>query len=93
MRIYARVRSGMSASFTVPNLFVWRGRNRAHQVAPPRMPEHDLLIGKNSAGEFLRFGGSEHTVLHARSGSGKSVGFSIPNAFGWPRRSSAGALA
>ena len=47
------------------------------------MQEHDILIGKAANGSFLRFGGGEHAVLHARSGAGKSVGFSIPNAFTW----------
>ena len=47
------------------------------------MQEHDILIGKAADGTFLRFGGGEHAVLHARSGAGKSVGFSIPNAFAW----------
>jgi type IV secretion system protein VirD4 len=44
----------------------------------------DLVIGKTEAGQFLLFGGGEHTVLHARSGAGKSVGFSIPNSLLWP---------
>ena len=49
------------------------------------VPEHDLVIGKALDGrDFLCFGGGEHSVLHARSGAGKSVGFSIPNAFTWP---------
>ena len=49
------------------------------------VPEHDLVIGKALDGrDFLCFGGGEHSVLHARSGAGKSVGFSIPNAFAWP---------
>jgi type IV secretion system protein VirD4 len=48
------------------------------------MQEFDLIIGKTACGDYLRFGGGEHTVLHARSGAGKSVGFSIPNAFAWP---------
>jgi len=49
------------------------------------VPEHDLIIGKALDGrDFLCFGGGEHSVLHARSGAGKSVGFSIPNAFAWP---------
>ena len=47
------------------------------------MQEHDILIGKTAEGDYLRFGGGEHAVLHARSGAGKSVGFSIPNAFAW----------
>jgi type IV secretion system protein VirD4 len=47
------------------------------------MTEHDLIIGKTDRG-FLLFGGTEHAILHARSGAGKSVGFSIPNAFCWP---------
>ena len=48
------------------------------------MREHSLIIGKDPSGTFLKFGGGEHTVLHARSGAGKSIGFSIPNAFAWP---------
>ena len=48
------------------------------------MQEFDLVIGRTACGDYLRFGGGEHTVLHARSGAGKSVGFSIPNAFAWP---------
>jgi type IV secretion system protein VirD4 len=49
------------------------------------MREHDLIIGKSLDGrDFLCFGGGEHGILHARSGAGKSVGFSIPNAFAWP---------
>ena len=48
------------------------------------LPEYDLVIGKYPNGDFRYFGGGEHTVLHARSGAGKSVGFSIPNAFKWP---------
>ena len=48
------------------------------------LPEYDLVIGKYPNGDFRYFGGGEHTVLHARSGAGKSVGFSIPNAFTWP---------
>jgi type IV secretion system protein VirD4 len=49
------------------------------------MPEHDLIIGKAlNSRDFLCLGGGEHSVLHARSGAGKSVGFSIPNAFAWP---------
>jgi type IV secretion system protein VirD4 len=44
----------------------------------------ELLIGKTAAGRFLWFPGGEHAVLHARSGSGKSVGFAIPNSLLWP---------
>jgi type IV secretion system protein VirD4 len=47
------------------------------------MREHDLILGKTEDGDFLRLGGGEHAVLHARSGAGKSAGFSIPNAFAW----------
>lgn len=47
------------------------------------MQEHDLIVGKTEYGDYLRFEGGEHSVLHARSGAGKSVGFSIPNAFAW----------
>ena len=36
--------------------------NNEHRV----MPEHDLIIGKGLDGrDFLCFGGSEHSVLHA----------------------------
>lgn len=48
------------------------------------MIEHDLIIGKDAHGQFLRYGGGEHAVLHARSGAGKSAGFAIPNGFTWP---------
>jgi type IV secretion system protein VirD4 len=43
----------------------------------------DILLGQDD-GELLWFEGSEHVALHARTGSGKTSGFSIPNAFGWP---------
>jgi type IV secretion system protein VirD4 len=44
----------------------------------------DLILGKTDRGEYLLFGGAEPAILHARSGSGKSAGCSIPNAFHWP---------
>jgi type IV secretion system protein VirD4 len=46
------------------------------------MQEHDILIGQDD-GDLLRFGGTEHVALHARTGSGKTSGFAIPNAFAW----------
>jgi type IV secretion system protein VirD4 len=47
------------------------------------MLEHDLILGKSPRGGFLRFGGSEHLALHARSGAGKTSSFTIPNCFAW----------
>lgn len=34
--------------------------------------------------EYMEFGGFEHVALHARTGSGKTTGFCIPNCFSWP---------
>ena len=48
------------------------------------MQEYDILIGQADDGQLLRFGGTEHVALHARTGSGKTSGFAIPNAFSWP---------
>jgi type IV secretion system protein VirD4 len=47
------------------------------------MQEHDILLGRSRSGDYLRFGGSEHVALHARSGAGKTAGFTIPNCFSW----------
>ena len=47
------------------------------------MQEYDLVLGKSPGGKFLRFGGSEHVALHARSGAGKTSSFTIPNCFAW----------
>jgi type IV secretion system protein VirD4 len=47
------------------------------------MREYEIILGKSRRGEFLRFGGSEHVALHARSGAGKSSSFTIPNCFAW----------
>jgi type IV secretion system protein VirD4 len=46
--------------------------------------QYDILIGQDDDGQVLRFGGTEHVALHARTGSGKTSGFSIPNAFSFP---------
>ena len=45
------------------------------------MLEYEIVLGKSRRGEFLRFGGSEHVALHARSGAGKTSSFTIPNCF------------
>lgn len=47
------------------------------------MPEHPILLGQNRDGSYLKFNGSEHVALHARSGAGKTSGFTIPNCFAW----------
>ena len=47
------------------------------------MLEYDIVLGKSPRGQFLRFGGSEHVALHARSGAGKTSSFTIPNCFAW----------
>lgn len=44
------------------------------------MKHHDILLGKRD-GDYLRFPGSEHVVVYARTRAGKTVGFAIPNAF------------
>jgi type IV secretion system protein VirD4 len=43
----------------------------------------EIVIGKDTRGKFLLFGGNEPAILHARSGSGKSAGCSIPNCLLW----------
>ena len=47
------------------------------------MLEYEIVLGRSRRGEFLRFGGSEHVALHARSGAGKTSSFTIPNCFAW----------
>ena len=47
------------------------------------MQEHDILLGQPTLASLLRFEGTEHVALHARSGSGKTSGFTIPNCFAW----------
>lgn len=47
------------------------------------MRQHPILLGKVN-GQLLSLPGSEHVALHARTGSGKGVSFSIPNCFAWP---------
>lgn len=42
-----------------------------------------LLIGKDGD-NFLEFEGDEHVALLARTGTGKTSGFTIPNCFHWP---------
>lgn len=49
-----------------------------------RVKQHDILIGRDYDGSYLRLGGGEPVALHARSGTGKSVSFSTPNALAWP---------
>jgi type IV secretion system protein VirD4 len=48
------------------------------------MQQHQILIGRDYDGSYLRLGGGEPVALHARTGTGKSVSMSIPNAFTWP---------
>jgi type IV secretion system protein VirD4 len=38
-----------------------------------------LYVGRDKAGRYLRFGGPEHVVCYAPTGSGKGVGLVIPN--------------
>ena len=47
------------------------------------MREHEILLGKAPDGGYLKFGGSEHIALHARSGAGKTSSFTIPTCFTW----------
>lgn len=44
----------------------------------------DILIGRKANGEYLYIGGDEHVALHARTGTGKDVGFVLPNCFAYP---------
>ena len=48
------------------------------------MRDFNILLGKTAGGDYLWLPGAEHAILQARSGAGKSVGGSIPNAFTWP---------
>jgi type IV secretion system protein VirD4 len=45
--------------------------------------QYPIVIGRDGA-EILRQEGTEHVALHARTRSGKTVGFTIPNLFEWP---------
>src|SRR6185312_2138621 len=56
-------------------LFKRFARRRDH--SPP------ILIGQDGD-DYLAFGGTEHVALMARTGSGKTSSFCIPNAFNWP---------
>lgn len=47
------------------------------------MKEHDILLGRNEDGSYITFGGGEPVGVHARTGSGKSADFGIPNCFTW----------
>lgn len=48
------------------------------------MKEHYILVGRDAAdGSYLKFGGGEPVAVHARTGSGKSADFGIPNCFTW----------
>ena len=47
------------------------------------MREHEILLGKAPDGGYLKFGGSEHIALHARSGAGKTSSLTIPTCFTW----------
>lgn len=47
------------------------------------MIEHDILLGRDSFGDFVCLGGGEPVGVHARTGSGKSADFAIPNCFTW----------
>ena len=46
-------------------------------------PTSTILIGQDES-DYLEFGGTEHVALLARTGSGKTSSFSVPNAFRWP---------
>lgn len=43
----------------------------------------DILIGRMGR-EYLRLAGGSHVAMYAPTESGKSVSFTIPNAFAWP---------
>lgn len=47
------------------------------------MIEHDILLGRHANGSYITFGGGEPVGVHARTGSGKSADFAIPNCFTW----------
>ena len=46
------------------------------------MRQNPILVGRNPSG-FVKFGGSEHAALYARTGTGKSSSIVIPNCFAW----------
>src|SRR5689334_635759 len=46
------------------------------------MQHHHILMGRQGR-EYLRFEGSEHVALYARTGSGKSSSVVITNCFAW----------
>ena len=46
------------------------------------MRQNPILVGRNPNG-FVKFGGSEHAALYARTGTGKSSSVVIPNCFAW----------
>jgi type IV secretion system protein VirD4 len=46
------------------------------------MQEYPILIGKTGR-DYHHFHGSEHGALYAKTGSGKSSSFVIPNCFSW----------
>lgn len=51
------------------------------------MQTHSILLGQTSNWlykHYLQFPGTEHVALHARSGTGKTRSFVIPNCFNWP---------
>jgi type IV secretion system protein VirD4 len=48
------------------------------------MQEHPILIGQYEDGRYMEFDGTEHVGVHARSGSGKTANFVMPNCFDWP---------
>jgi type IV secretion system protein VirD4 len=47
------------------------------------MQEHNILLGRHDDGTYINFPGGEPVAVHARTGSGKSADFAIPNAFRW----------
>ena len=46
------------------------------------MQQHPILVGKTGR-DYHHFHGSEHGALYAKTGSGKSSSFVIPNCFSW----------
>ncbi len=57
----------------------WLSRSRGRR----NQTEAAILIGQDGS-DYLEFGGTEHAALLARTGSGKTSSFSVPNAFNWP---------
>lgn len=47
------------------------------------MIEHDILLGRGNIADWITLGGGEPVGVHARTGSGKSSDFAIPNCFTW----------